>query len=41
MARIAKLALLSALAAGAAAAWLGYRRPEFLLWLANATWLCG
>jgi hypothetical protein len=38
---LARLGLAAALAASAAAAWLGYQRPGFLVWLANAGWLCG
>jgi len=34
------LALGAALAAAAALAWLGYRRPDFLLWLGNSLFLC-
>jgi hypothetical protein len=39
-ARGARLALAAGLAALATAAWFGYQRPDFLLWLASASWLC-
>jgi hypothetical protein len=38
--RSVRFALAAALAAASAAAWLGYQRPGFLVWLANASWLC-
>ncbi|HTO48441.1 MAG TPA: hypothetical protein VML91_12455 [Burkholderiales bacterium] len=38
--RFAALALAAALAAVAAFAWLGYRRPDFVLWLGNSLFLC-
>ncbi len=38
--RFAALALGAALAAVAAVAWLGYRRPDFVLWLGNSLFLC-
>ena len=38
--RIARAALAAVLVASAAAAWAGYRQPAFLVYLANATWLC-
>jgi hypothetical protein len=37
---IARLALAAALVAVAAAAWLGYRRPDFALWLGNSLFFC-
>ena len=38
--RPAELALAAALAAAAWLAWLGYRRPDFVLWLGNSLFLC-
>ena len=38
--RFAALALGATLAAVAALAWLGYRRPDFVLWLGNSLFLC-
>jgi len=37
---VLQLALGAALAAVAALAWLGYRRPDFVLWLGNSLFLC-
>ena len=37
---VLEIALAMALAAVAALAWLGYRRPDFLLWLGNSLFLC-
>ena len=37
---LVRLLLGSALAAIAALAWLGYRRPDFVLWLGNSLFLC-
>ena len=37
---VPELALAVALAAVATLAWLGYRRPDFLLWLGNSLFLC-
>jgi hypothetical protein len=37
---IARLALAAALVAVAAAAWLGYRGPDFALWLGNSLFFC-
>lgn len=39
--RLARLGLAAALAAVAAAAWLGYRGPELALWLGTALFVCG
>jgi hypothetical protein len=38
---VARVLLAGAAAAITAAAWAGYRRPDFLLWLGNAVFLCG
>ena len=37
---VLQLALGTVLAAVAALAWLGYRRPDFVLWLGNSLFLC-
>jgi hypothetical protein len=37
---VLRLVLGAALAAAAALAWLGYRRPDFVLWLGNSLLLC-
>jgi hypothetical protein len=37
---LVRLLLGSTLAATAALAWLGYRRPDFVLWLGNSLLLC-
>jgi hypothetical protein len=39
-ARLASVALGATLVALAVLAWLGYRRPEYLLWLGNSLFLC-
>ncbi|HSD54592.1 MAG TPA: hypothetical protein VLC47_10520 [Burkholderiales bacterium] len=39
-ARLAGIALGAAFAALAAIAWLGYGRPELLLWLGNSLFMC-
>jgi hypothetical protein len=38
--RLARLALAATLAAVAAAAWVGYGRPDFVLWLGSSLLLC-
>jgi hypothetical protein len=40
MSRLARLLLGSTLAGIATLAWLGYRRPDFVLWLGNSLFLC-
>jgi len=37
---VLELALAVALAAVATLAWLGYRQPDFVLWLGNSLFLC-
>jgi hypothetical protein len=37
---LARITLAAALVAAAALASLGYRRPDFLLWLGNSLFLC-
>ena len=37
---LVRLLLVSTLVATAAFAWLGYRRPDFVLWLGNSLFLC-
>lgn len=37
---VRQFALGTVLAAMAALAWLGYRQPEFVLWLGNSLFLC-
>jgi hypothetical protein len=37
---LARFLLGSTLVAIAALAWLGYRRPDFVLWLGNSLFLC-
>ena len=37
---LVRLLLGSAFAAIATLAWLGYRRPDFVLWLGNSLFLC-
>jgi hypothetical protein len=37
---IRRLLLFAGFGAVAVAAWLGYQRSEFIIWLGNATWLC-
>jgi hypothetical protein len=39
-ARLVGIALGAALAALAAVAWLGYGRPELLLWLGESLFMC-
>jgi len=39
-ARLASVALGATLVALAMLAWLGYGRPEYLLWLGNSLFLC-
>lgn len=39
-ARLVRVALAATVAALAAAAWLGYRRPEFAVWLGSSLSLC-
>jgi hypothetical protein len=37
---LVRLMLASTLVATAALAWLGYRRPDFVLWLGSSLLLC-
>jgi hypothetical protein len=38
---LARVALATAFVAVAGLAWLGYRRPELVLWLGSSLFLCG
>lgn len=38
--RAAQTALAATFVAAAGLAWLGYRRPDFVLWLGNSLLLC-
>lgn len=37
---LARLALGAAVVAAAFVAWLGYRDPDFAVWMGTAVWLC-